>query len=79
MKFIHPNILFLDENLDIKTLSKDELNFSYFHGHTKAKEYINKIKETKDGIDIECGASAYIIANRIQYFMILEENNNKVA
>lgn len=40
---------------------------------------INKINETKDGIDIECGASAYIIANRIQYFMILEENNNKVA
>lgn len=23
----------------------DELNFSYFHGYTKAKEYINKIKE----------------------------------
>ena len=32
---------------------------------------INKVTETKDGIDIECGASAYIIANRIQYFMEL--------
>lgn len=30
---------------------------------------INKVTETKDGIDIECGVSAYIIANRIQYFL----------
>lgn len=36
---------------------------------------INKITETKDGIDIECGASAYIIANRIQYFKELKDNN----
>lgn len=35
---------------------------------------INKIVETRDGIDIECGASAYIIANRIQYFMNKKEN-----
>lgn len=29
-----------------------------------------KVSETKDGIDLECGASAYIIANRVQYFML---------
>lgn len=28
---------------------------------------IHKITETRDGINIECGASAYIIANRIKY------------